>query len=1022
MYAELQCKTNFSFLTGASHPEELIHRAAELGLSAIAITDHDGVYAIPKAYWAAKQYTKLKLIVGASLTLFQHPRLTLLAQDRQAYSLLCRMITASHHDKPKRQASLTLEELQQFMHHLGHDGLLALPHEQAQFPLLKELFGNRLYIPVSRFKDGHDQQRINEALKLAHKWDSKIVASNDVHYHAPERQRLHDVLTAIRHGQSVQASGFKLFPNNERYLKSPQQMRQLFADMPEALSNTLEIAERCTFCPSELRYRYPSEWIPQHHTAHSYLEQETWEGARSRYHGQIPEEVARQIRHELMLTKTLGFADYFLTIYDIVQFAKKQKILCQGRGSAANSVMCYCLGITAIDPVQMNLLFERFLSAERGEPPDIDVDFEHERREEVIQYIYDKYGRDRAAMVSAVVTYRRRQAFRELSKALGIPLGNQSAKNAEKNLDALIAKSNLPHGRQQIEALTKEIQGFPRHLSIHSGGFTLSADPIIDIVPVEPARMEGRTIIQWDKYDLDYLGLLKIDILSLGMLSALRKSLDTIGIQLHEIPANDSKTFHMIQHADTVGTFQIESRAQISMLGRLLPKNFYDLVIQIAIVRPGPIQGKMVHPYLKRRRGIEKVDYPHPKLKAILGKTLGIPLFQEQVMKMAIELADFTPGEADELRRAIAAWRSEGSIEKTGARLMAGLQRNGLPQAFAERVFQQIKGFAQYGFPESHSASFALLAYASAYVKCHYPAIFLCALINSQPMGFYAVHTLIDDAKRHGVKILPVHPNQSQWDCTLEDNAVRLGWRVVKGLGKRQAQQLINEKPFHDLHDFLRRVTLRGDILHRLAMGNVFSCFGLDQRHSLWQILEYQLNHYSQQPHIFSPLPLSRLDRPVFHALSQHETIAEDYNTFHLSLHGHPMEGLRKALILPYLSTQMARHTENGQMITVCGLLLVRQRPQTAKGMTFGTLEDEWGFLDLAIPHHVFANTQQNEIFSDNCLLIVTGILQRDTHSVSLLVQRFQPIWNFLKTSEELLMIEPRQFYDQGNIAKHLLS
>lgn len=1022
MYAELQCKTNFSFLTGASHPEELIHRAAELGLSAIAITDHDGVYAIPKAYWAAKHYPALKLIVGTSLALSQHPRLTLLAQDRQAYSLLCRMITTSHQDKPKGKASLTIDELQHFMTRPGHDGLLALPHEQAPFPLLKTLFDDRLYIPVSRFKDGHDQQRLNTARKLAQRWGSKIAASNDVHYHVPERQKLHDVLTAIRHGQSVQSSGFRLFSNNEHYLKSPQLMQQLFADMPEALSNTLEIAERCTFCPSELRYRYPSEWIPQNHTAQSYLEHETWQGARIRYHGKIPKEVARQIRHELMLTKNLDFADYFLTIYDIVQFARKQKILCQGRGSAANSVMCYCLGITAIDPVQMNLLFERFISAERGEPPDIDVDFEHERREEVIHYIYDKYGRDRAAMISAVVTYRRRQAFREVSKSLGLNIGNQSAKNIEKNFDSLAAKTNIPHCQQQVEELTEEMKGFPRHLSIHSGGFTLSADPIIDIVPVEPARMEGRTIIQWDKYDLDYLGLLKIDILSLGMLSTLRKSLDAIGMQLHEIPANDPKTFRMIQHADTVGTFQIESRAQISMLGRLLPKNFYDLVIQIAIVRPGPIQGKMVHPYLKRRRKIEEVDYPHPKLRPILGKTLGIPLFQEQVMKMAIELADFTPGEADELRRAIAAWRSEGSIEKTGARLMAGLQRNGLPQTFAERVFQQIKGFAQYGFPESHSASFALLAYASAYVKCHYPAIFLCALINSQPLGFYAVHTLIDDAKRHGVQILPVHPNQSQWDCTLENNAVRLGWRVVKGLEKRQAQQLINQRPFHDLHDFLRRVTLRNNIIHRLAMGNVFSCFGLDQRHSLWQILEYQLNYQSQQPNIFSPLPLSRIDRPVFHKLSQHETITEDYNTFHLSLHGHPMEGLRKALILPYLSTQMARQTENGQMITVCGLLLVRQRPQTAKGMTFGTLEDEFGFLDLAIPHHVFANKQQNEIFSDNCLLIIGGILQRDTHSISLLVQRFQPIWNVSESHKNALMIEPRQFYDQGAITKQLLS
>ena len=1017
MYAELQCKTNFSFLTGASHPKEIILQAAELGLVAIAITDHDGVYAIPKAYWTAKQYPTLKLIVGASLTLSQHPRLTLLAQNRQAYGLLCRVITASHQDKPKGQPSLTVAEFCRLMNRPGSRGLLALPNEHSHFSLLKELFGDRLYIPLSRFRDGHDTRRTGVARELARTWNAKIVASNDVHYHVPTRQPLHDVLTAIRHGQSVTTSGLALFPNNERYLKSPVQMQQLFEDMPEALFNTVEIAESCTFCPSELRYRYPSEWIPQGHTAQSYLEHETWQGARERYNSHVPENVARQIEHELKLTKDLEFADYFLTIYDIVQFAKEKKILCQGRGSAANSVICYCLGITAIDPVHMNLLFERFISAERGEPPDIDVDFEHERREEVIQYIYEKYGRDRAAMVSAVVTYRRRQSFREVSKALGVKVGNQSAKKVEKQFDVLAAETNIPHCRQLLQELSTQMEGFPRHLSIHSGGFTLSADPIIEIVPVEPARMEGRTIIQWDKYDLDYLGLLKIDVLCLGMLSALRKSLDVIGKQLHEIPVDDDATFRMIQRADTVGTFQIESRAQMSMLGRLLPRNFYDLVIEVAIVRPGPIVGKMVHPYLKRRRGIEKVTYPHPKLKAILGKTLGIPLFQEQVMKMAIELADFTPGEADELRRAIGAWRSEGSIEKTGARLMTGLQRNGLPQAFAERICQQIKGFAQYGFPESHAASFALLAYASAYMKCHHPAVFLSALINSQPMGFYAVHTLVNDAKRHGVTVLPVHPNQSAWDCMMEDDAVRLGLRVVKGLGKQYAMDLINKRPFRDLGDFLRRVTLRKDVIHRLAMGDVFSCFGLDQRHSLWQILEHQLNHQHGRANLFSHVPLSPIEHPMFQKLSHYETIKEDYNAFELSQNGHPMEGLRKAMALPYQSTKIACQAVNGQIMTVCGLLLVRQRPQTANNMTFGTLEDEFGFLDLAIPHHVFANKKQNAVFSDNCFLIIRGVLQRDTNSVSLLVNTFEPIWTFPETLEDSLMIEPRQFYDQGSIS-----
>ena len=614
-------------------------------------------------------------------------------------------------------------------------------------------------------------------------------------------------MTSIRVGKPLKEAGFDLFSNAERYLKSAEQMARLFKDLPEAVSRTVEVAELCSFCPSELRYRYRSEWIPAGFTAQTYLEHLTWKGVPERYPQGAPEAVKAQIQKELALIAQLHFADYFLTIQEIVEFARSRGILCQGRGSAANSTVCYVLGITAVDPARISLLFERFISAERGEPPDIDVDFEHERREEVIQHIYEKYGRDRAAMVSAVVTYRRRSAFREIAKALGVEVGTLSAKEVQKNFSEISKNSGVQDCERIVEELSGEMEGMPRHLSIHSGGFTLSADPIIETVPVEPARMEGRTIIQWDKYDLDYLGLLKVDVLALGMLSAIQKALSQIGRELYEIPPDDPATYAMIQKCDTVGVFQIESRAQMSMLGRLLPKNFYDLVIEVAIVRPGPIIGKMVHPYLKRRRGQEKVEYPDPRLEKILGRTLGVPLFQEQVMSMAIELAGFTPGEADELRRAIGAWRSSGSIEKMGRRLMEGLMRGGLSAQYAEQVFQQIQGFSMYGFPESHSASFALLAYASSWLKCHHPAEFTCALINSQPMGFYSNHTLVDDAVRHGVEVLPVHPNLSTWDCQILQGqkngpAIRLGFRVVSGLGKDEVEKLVHERaraPFTSL-------------------------------------------------------------------------------------------------------------------------------------------------------------------------------------------------------------------------------
>ena len=1001
-YAELLCKSNFSFLRGASQPSELVSQAAALGLNAIALTDLGGVYGIPKAYLALREFPQVKLISGAEIPVEGLPSITLLARDRPAYGLMCRILTEAHHDRTKNQPLLSWKKLLSFLEEPPVQGLIALPTDgvDTDYATLKEIFNDRLRFPLFRFLDGKDEERFHRALEIRKHFAIPIVASNDVHFHTAERGKIQDVLTSIRVGVPCREAGFSLFMNHERYMKSPEQMALLFEDLPEAITESVRIAESCTFSPSELRYRYPSEWIPTGHTAQSYLTEEVIKGAHERYHGIIPDAVEKQLKHEIDLIAQLGFADYFLTVYEIVAWARNRKILCQGRGSAANSVVCYCLGITAIDPVRMNLLFERFISPERGEPPDIDVDFEHERREEVIQHIYEKYGRDRAAMVSAVVTYRSRSALREVAKALGVPIGTLSAREVEKQLPTLI--ENNPQRTQivqHIEKITEEIRGFPRHLSIHSGGFTLSADALTEIVPVEPATLEGRTIIQWDKYDLDALGLLKIDILALGMLSALKKTLDLVGMELHEIPPDDQPTYRMIQKADTVGTFQIESRAQMNMLPRLLPQTFYDLVIQIALIRPGPIVGKMVHPFLRRRNGLEPYKLPNPQLEPILGRTLGVPIFQEQVMKMAIVLADFTPGEADQLRRAIGAWRSSGSINQVGQRLMQGLLKNGIPKDFADLIFEQIKGFSEYGFPESHAASFALIAYASAYLKCHHPAEFLCCLINSQPMGFYTNATLVDDAKRHGVKILPVHPSFSHWDCQMEGiDTVRLGFRIVRGMHRKEFDSLLKartEQVFQNLADFLWRSGIRKNVARTLALGDALICFKVDQRHALWAILAYEVlcqNHSGEQLQLFaSNSHFEVMNTPVFNKLNDYQSIQADYQSYGLSPRGHPMASVRNRVSgLPkWTSGKIKEKARHGGRVEIAGLTLVIQRPPTAKGTVFATLEDEEGFLDLILWGKIF--DQYREMILDQGFLIVQGKIQREGQSISLLVQHIKP-------------------------------
>jgi error-prone DNA polymerase len=906
------------------------------------------------------------------------------------------MLTAAHEGKEKGKAQLSLTELMMHLGQPGADSLVGMigAANQPNLGLLKEVLKDRLYLSLSRYMDGLDDEREALATFTAKSHGLRILATNDVHYHVPERSRLQDAMTCVREGVTLKTAGFKLFPNEERYLKSPLQMRSLFRDMPDAIQASLDIAESCTFSLSQLSYQYPSEWIPQGLSAQSYLEHLVWEGAHKRYRGMIPIEVEKQILHEFSLIRKMNYADYFLTVFDIVDYAKKNGIYCQGRGSAANSVICYCLGVTVIDPVKMNLLFERFISEERGEPPDIDVDFEHERREEVIQYIYQKYGRDRAAMISAVRTYQRRSAFLEMSKAVGVPVGTISADELERDFDQHAGK--LKAKRDKIESLAGEIQGFPRHLSIHSCGFTLSAHAIIETVPVEPASMEARTIVQWDKHDLDTLGLIKIDVLSLGFLTAMQKACTLIGIHFFDIPQEDDPhVYGMIQKGDTIGTFQIESRAQIATLGVTQPENFYDLVVEVALVRPGPNVGEMKHPYVTRRenakRGIAYV-FDDPVSEKILGRTYGVPIFQEQVMKLAIEKAGFSPGEADQLRRAIAAWRSAEAVDALSGRFYNGLIAGGMREDRAKELFGYLKGFSAYGFPESHAASFAILAYLSAWLKFYHPAELLIGLINSQPMGFYSIDTLLNDAIRHGVKVLPIDPNISSWDATREgEKTVRMGFRNVAGIRKQEVSQLIEarrERSFEGMHDFLARTHLKRDVIERLAMADAFVSFGLDQRHSFWRSIELgslfeQKN--SAQLSLFEKAGTLSANSAVFESMTLYEGILEDYRAMGYSLRGNAMKGIRSENpSLPKTHSVSVKKLAHGACATYAGLLMVMQRPPTAKGVCFITLEDEFGSVDLVLFKNIFERFLH--VIRASRFLVVKGTIERRGKSVSFMV------------------------------------
>ncbi|MEY4616585.1 MAG: polymerase alpha subunit [Pseudomonadota bacterium] len=1040
-FVELLAQSNFTFLTGASHPEELVEESLRLGHRGLAIADGNTVAGLVRGFerWKALQTPSFRYLVGSLIDLGDEGQVTLLAENRKGYGKITQWITQwiQQQERSQSQGQLFgIESFFEFWSQESSEGVICVPRrwQEDSWAALSEVFTGQLYLPLVRYLDGKDRERHQTQMTRAKRYQLPVVASNDVYYHQRERKRLQDVLLSIRENRSLDDMGFRLFPNAERCLKSPIEMQRLFGDLPGALSETIAVAERCEFQLSDLRYYYPSEWIPSTLTAQQYLEQLVWEGAQKRYKGLIPDDVSRQIRHELGLIEQVRFADYFLTIYDIVEYAREQKILCQGRGSAANSVVCYVLGITAIDPVKMNLLFERFISVERGEPPDIDVDFEHERREEVIQYIYKKYGRHRAAMVCTHVCFRRRSALREVAKAFGVPVGTLSARQLEREWTERVPD---PAMREKIEIVCNEIRGFPRHASIHTGGFTLSADAITRIVPVVPARMEARTVIQWDKNDLETLGLLKVDILSLGMLSALRKTLDAVGMSLYDLPHEDPKTYAMMQRADTVGTFQVESRAQMSMLGRLQPKTFYDMVIQVAIVRPGPIVGRMVHPYLRRRRGWEKATYPHPKLEKILGRTLGVPLFQEQVMKLAIELAGFSPGEADQLRRAIGAWRSSGPLEGISQRLMQGLEKSGLPEVWIQQVFEHIKGFSEYGFPESHAASFGLLAYASCYLKCHYPAEFLCALINSQPMGFYRVDSLIYDGFRHGIKVLPVHIQHSRWDCFIDDTgAIRLGFRLIRGFGKKEYERLQTERaraPFKSAKDFLLRTQLRESVLKRLVMAGRLG----DARSVLWALMAYSVEDTAagkqrslfewegeglgdaaslNKPELLEPLHSQRHeDQRQWDPVESFEHLVNEYEALGYSTKGHPMQILRKKMRLPRWTSAKIRQEPSNTLIEVAGMVLIRQKPPTAGGVVFATMEDEQGFIDLCFSPEIY--TEFRETILTACFLWVSGKTQRDLNTVSIKVQKLKAVSLDFATEDSASdtssgrLFEPTQYF-----------
>ena len=1038
-YTELQITTNFSFLRGASHPEELVAHASTLNYTEIAITDRNTYAGLVRAHAAAKK-KGIRIIPGVRLDLIDGPSLLAYPKNIHGYSSLSNLLTQGNLRTEKGKCDLYKANVFECA---GNIIFIAIPpsslnnhfdFDESFKTLLHEYrrnFSKDLYIAATRYYMGDDAKYLHRLSQLSEKLDIPMVATNDVHYHDHGRRQLQDILTCVREKCTIYNAGYLLHPNAERFMKPIEEMERLFRKYPEAIQRTKEIASLCTFSLDELKYEYPEEITTNNRTPLEELDHLVQAGAHEHFGDHIPEKVTSAIQHEMAFIKEMNYAPYFLTVYDIVRFARSKNILCQGRGSAANSTICFCLGITSVNPTKFDLLFERFISAARNEPPDIDVDFEHERREEVIQYIYQKYGRDRAAIVATVTQQHQKGAIRDVAKAMGLSVDTINRLSGAiweftdewfegKKIEDEGFNPNDKHLRKVLE-LTQQYMGFPRQLGQHTGGFVITRGRLSDICPVLNARMEDRTCIEWNKDDIDALGFLKIDVLALGMLTCIRKAFDKakqhydLNLTLANIPQDDAAVYEMICHADTIGVLQIESRAQQSMLPRLKPRTFYDLVIEVAIVRPGPIQGDMVHPYLRRRNGEEKVEYPSKELEEILKRTLGVPLFQEQAMKIAIVAAGFTPAEADELRRSMATFKLKGLVTQFEEKLTKGMTERGYTQEYAQRVFRQLEGFGSYGFPESHAASFASLVYVSSWIKCYYPDVFACALLNSMPMGFYQPAQIVIDAQQHGVEVRQADINYSDWDNTLEPcegkyHALRLGFRQVKGLRENDIIILTSKRissrftlhdsrlPYNSIDD-LRKAGVPENALEKLADADAFRSIGLDRRQALWEVSTKDRNIV-----LFEGLPVEEknIDLPQM-KISEH--VVHDYATTSLSLKAHPVSFIREKLSMLHItSTKDLEKKKDGDYVKVSGLVLVRQRPGTAGGICFMTIEDETGHANVVIFEKLFEEYRKEILQSK--LIMVEGKLQIEGEVIHVIARRLH---NFSKLLRTLTDEEPEK-------------
>lgn len=1003
-YVELQVTSNFSFLRGGSHSEEMVDRAVALGYRAIAISDRNTLAGIVRAHVAARG-KPIRFIPACRLDLLDGPSLLAYPTDREAYSRLSSLLSEGNLRAEKGECHLYWKDVR---HHAEGILFVAVPPSSldrdfefdsgfhAALEEYKEALGDNLYLGASILYSGDDQKKLYRLWQVGNRLDIPLVALNDVHYHVPERRQLQDVLTCIREKCTIQTAGFRLHANAERYLKPVEEMHRLFRQYPEAIENALAIAEACRFSLDELQYIYPEEIVSEGRTPMEELVHLTWKGARECFGDPLPEKIRSMLEMELAFIARKNYASYFLTVYDLVRFARERGILCQGRGSAANSSVCYCLGITSVDPSKFNLLFARFMSDARNEPPDIDVDFEHSRREEVMQYVYNKYGRHRAGIVATVTQVHWKGAVRDVGKAMGLSLDavDRLAKTGYEFTEERYSGHTAPTSEgfdasdpllRKVLELTHQYIGFPRQLGQHTGGFVVTQSRLSDLCPIMNARMADRTNIEWNKDDIEALGFMKVDVLALGMLTCIRKSFDLarehygLELTLANIPQDDPEVYAMISHADTLGVFQIESRAQMSMLPRLRPEKFYDLVIEVAIVRPGPIQGDMVHPYLRRRNGEEPVEYPSQELEDILGRTLGVPLFQEQAMEIAIVAAGFTPDQADGLRRSMATFKAKGKVSEYERMLVEGMMKKGYAEDFARRVFRQLEGFGSYGFPESHAASFALLVYISSWIKCYYPDIFAASLLNSQPMGFYSPAQIVTDARKHGVEVRPVDVNHSDWNCTLEEEsgcyrAVRLGFRQVKGLSEDSLQLLVTgrSQPYATINLLLDR-GIPLSALERLADADAFRSMGMDRRQALWEVSA--LADHPRELFEGQSSASGFEDTVELPVLSAKEHVFQDYSSIGLSLKAHPVSFIREQLDLLHVTPcGKLGNLKDGMLVKVCGLITVRQRPGTAKGVLFVTIEDETGFANLVIWGKTFEMFRK--VILQSKLLLVMGKLQ----------------------------------------------